>query len=51
VGTKGDLHVDPAYEYAEGLAYELTIDGKTTRKRIVKRDQFAPQLLYFQAAS
>ncbi|HVH25478.1 MAG TPA: Gfo/Idh/MocA family oxidoreductase [Vicinamibacterales bacterium] len=47
VGTKGQLHVDPAYEYAEGLAYELTIDGKTTRKRIGKRDQFAPELLYF----
>ena len=47
VGTKGDLKVDPAYEYAEGLAYELTIDGKTTRKRIGKRDQFAPELLYF----
>jgi glucose-fructose oxidoreductase len=25
----------------------LTIDGKTTRKRIGKRDQFAPELLYF----
>ena len=24
VGTKGQLHVDPAYEYAEGLAYSLT---------------------------
>ena len=47
VGTKGQLVVDPAYEYAEGLAYELTVDGKTTRKRIGKRDQFAPQLLYF----
>ena len=47
VGTKGQLHVDPAYEYAEGLAYDLTINGKTTRKRIGKRDQFAPQLLYF----
>ncbi len=47
VGTKGQLHVDPAYEYAEGLAYELTVNGKTTRKRIGKRDQFAPQLLYF----
>ena len=47
VGTKGQLHVDPAYEYAEGLAYELTVDGKTTRKRIGKRDQFAPELLYF----
>ena len=47
VGTKGQLHVDPAYEYAEGLAYRLTINGKTTVKRIGKRDQFAPELLYF----
>jgi glucose-fructose oxidoreductase len=47
VGTKGQLHVNPAYEYAEGLAYELKIGDKTTRKRIPKRDQFAPELLYF----
>ena len=47
VGTKGQLRVDPAYEYAEGLGYELTIGEKTTRKRIGKRDQFAPELLYF----
>ena len=47
VGTKGHLHVDPAYEYAEGLGYELTVNGKTTRKRIGTRDQFAPELLYF----
>jgi predicted dehydrogenase len=47
VGTKGHVHVDPAYEYAGSLAYELTINGKTTRKRIGKRDQFAAELLYF----
>jgi glucose-fructose oxidoreductase len=47
VGTKGHLHADPAYEYAEGLAYTATIDGKTTRKFFGKRDQFAPELLYF----
>ena len=47
VGTKGQLRVDPAYEYAEGLAYELTVNGKKTRKRIGRRDQFAPELLYF----
>jgi predicted dehydrogenase len=47
VGTKGDIRVDPAYEYAEGLGYELTVNGKTTRKKIGKRDQFAPELLYF----
>jgi predicted dehydrogenase len=47
VGTKGHLHVDPAYEYAEGLAYALTVNGKVTRKRLGKRDQFAPELLHF----
>ena len=47
VGTKGDLHADPAYEYAEGLEYTLTMDGKTTKKSVGKRDQFAPELLYF----
>jgi predicted dehydrogenase len=47
VGTKGRLDVDPAYEYSEGLAYRLTIDGKTRHRRIGKRDQFAPELLYF----
>jgi glucose-fructose oxidoreductase len=47
VGTKGTLHVDPAYEYAEGLSYTLTVDGRKTRKTAGKRDQFAPELLYF----
>jgi glucose-fructose oxidoreductase len=47
VGTKGQLHLDPAYEYAEGLSYTLTVGGKKTRKAVGKRDQFAPELLYF----
>jgi glucose-fructose oxidoreductase len=47
VGTKGHVRVDPAYEYAGALAYELTVNGKTTRERLGKRDQFAPELLYF----
>jgi len=47
VGTKGSLRLDPAYEYAEGLAYELVIDGKKTKGRTGKHDQFAPELLYF----
>ena len=47
VGTKGDLHADPAYEYAEGLKYTLTRDGRTTRKSVGKRDQFGPELVYF----
>jgi len=47
VGTKGHIHVDPAYEYAEGLEYTVSIDGKERTKRAPKRDQFAPELLYF----
>jgi glucose-fructose oxidoreductase len=47
VGTKGNVRVDPAFEYAEGLACEITVNGRTTRKRIPQRDQFAPELLYF----
>ena len=30
-----------------GSSTRLTIDGKTTRKTFGKRDQFAPELLYF----
>jgi predicted dehydrogenase len=47
VGTRGHLELDPAYEYSAGLGYRLTIDGKEQKKKIGKRDQFAPELLYF----
>ncbi len=47
VGTKGTLHMEPAYEYAKGLAHRVTIKGRSTTKRFGKRDQFAPELLYF----
>jgi glucose-fructose oxidoreductase len=44
-GTRGSIRLDPAYEYAEGLAYELRMGERS--KRCAKRDQFAPELLYF----
>jgi len=47
VGTKGVLKMDPAYELAEALNIEITIDGKATKKKFPKRDQFAPELVYF----
>jgi glucose-fructose oxidoreductase len=48
VGTKGQIHVDPAFEYAEGLASTMkTRGGRTIRRRTVKRDQFAAELLHF----
>jgi predicted dehydrogenase len=47
VGTRGDLLVEPAYEYAAPLKHKLTIDGDSRERRFAKRDQFAPELLYF----
>lgn len=48
VGTKGDLVVDPAYEYAKPLEHRLSLDGEVVgERRFAKRDQFAPELLYF----
>lgn len=47
VGTRGSLTMDPAYEYAEGLGYELKVDGRSRNKTFAKSDQFAPELLYF----
>jgi len=47
VGTKGSVVVDPAYEYAEGLGYELTVGEKKKKKKFAKSDQFAPELVYF----
>ncbi|HZV58998.1 MAG TPA: Gfo/Idh/MocA family oxidoreductase, partial [Candidatus Eremiobacteraceae bacterium] len=47
IGTKGVLKMDPAYELAEALKWEMTINDKTTKRSFSKRDQFAPELLYF----
>jgi predicted dehydrogenase len=47
VGDKGDLRLEPAYDYAAGNAHYLTLDGHTTRREFGKRDQFAPELIYF----
>jgi predicted dehydrogenase len=46
-GTRGSVTLDPAYEYAEGLAYELTVSGRKHGKQFGKSDQFASELLYF----
>lgn len=47
VGTKGDLVLDPAFEYAMELERELTVGGRKSRKTYEKRDQFAPELIHF----
>jgi predicted dehydrogenase len=47
VGTKGALRVDPAYEFSGDLKHTLTINGKSRERTFPKRDQFAPELIYF----
>jgi predicted dehydrogenase len=47
IGTKGVLKMDPAYEMVEDLRIEVTIGERTTKKVFKKRDQFAPELVYF----
>ena len=47
VGTKGDLRVEPAYEYADDLEHVLTVGGRTKRRTFPQRDQFAPELIHF----
>ena len=47
VGTLGDVRLDPAYEIAETLMLFETINEKTKEHKYRRRDQFAPELLYF----
>jgi glucose-fructose oxidoreductase len=47
VGTKGILTADPAYEYADAIKLELTLEGKRTKRTFAKRDQFGAELVYF----
>ncbi len=47
LGTKGDLRVEPAYDYTEPLVHHLTVNQKTREKKFKLRDQFAAELVYF----
>jgi glucose-fructose oxidoreductase len=47
VGTEGDIHAEPAYEYAEALGYTLTVGDNVRKKKGRRRDQFAAEIAYF----
>lgn len=47
VGTEGNIHAEPAYEYAEALGYTLTVGEDVKKKKGRRRDQFAAELVYF----
>lgn len=46
VGTEGDLRLEPAYGYTEGLVHHLSIGGETKTQEFPRVDQFAPELLH-----
>jgi predicted dehydrogenase len=47
VGSKGDLVVDAAFDYAGERRHRLTAGGQTEERTFPRHDQFAPELLYF----
>jgi glucose-fructose oxidoreductase len=47
VGTEGNIHAEPAYEYAEALGYTLTVGDTVRNKKGRRRDQFAAEISYF----
>jgi glucose-fructose oxidoreductase len=47
IGSRGVLRVKRAYEFSEPMEMEITVDGRTEKRRYPKRDQFGPELLYF----
>ena len=46
-GTKGDICLDNAYDYAMPSTLETTVGGRTQSKEFKKTDQVAPEILYF----
>jgi predicted dehydrogenase len=47
VGTKGVLKMEPAFDFTESLKSEITVNGRTTTQVFKRRDQFAPEIVYF----
>ncbi len=47
VGTEGRILLEPAYDYAVELEYVVESGKHTERHKTPKRDQFAPELVYF----
>ncbi len=49
IGTKGDIRLEPAFDYSKNLTEYLTVDGSTKKKTYSKGDQFAPELIHFSS--
>lgn len=49
LGTRGDLHLEPAYSIGKEIVRTSTRKGRSARKSFPARDQFAPELTHFSA--
>jgi predicted dehydrogenase len=47
VGTRGDLRVEPAYDYDVVLKHYMEIDGNLEVREFPKTDQIAAEIAYF----
>jgi glucose-fructose oxidoreductase len=47
IGTKGRLRLEKAYDYSSTMTLKTYEPGKVFIKRFPRRDQFAPELVYF----
>jgi glucose-fructose oxidoreductase len=47
VGTKGDVRLEMAYAFLDERKQIVTVDGKSEERTFPKRDQIAPEILYF----
>jgi glucose-fructose oxidoreductase len=47
IGTKGTLTANAGYEYSKEIQLTVEIGGQKSERVFLKRDQFAPELLYF----
>jgi predicted dehydrogenase len=47
IGTQGVVRMDPAYEMAATLKAELAVGPRSSKRTFPKRDQFAPEIIYF----
>lgn len=48
-GTKGSLRVEPAFEFAEGMAHRLKIGERERKRKFPPRDQIAAEILSFSS--
>lgn len=46
-GTKGEICLDNAYDYAQNMRMSVTANQRTTLKNFKKHDQFGAELVYF----